>query len=127
MKTSNKLLTAVVVLAAAPLLCTSVAEYFRTTPLRELLGRIDRTPVRVVDARGLRLDADSLAGPTTPRLLLEGLPQAGEVALCGDTLVLRSEAVRSVCVAEAEVLLLDGRTIRRPFGTKEAAIRYRRP
>ena len=78
MKTSNKLLTAVVVLAAAPLLCTSVAEYFRTAPLRELLGRIDRTPVRVVDARGLRLDADSLAGPTTPRLLLEGLPQAGD-------------------------------------------------
>ena len=43
MKTSNKLLTAVVVLAAAPLLCTSVAEYFRTAPLRDfaagLMGR----------------------------------------------------------------------------------------
>lgn len=115
MKTSNKILTLLLLLAVGPTLFFRMAAMCRTAGYRETVAPLATAQVRVIDGRGLAPAAAPKRCDGSAALFFCGIPAAGEVALRGDTLVLRGRRVRALSFPGAEALLLTDTTIRSPF------------
>lgn len=123
MKTSNKILTGLLLAAALPFLLAYVLYGGRMAAFRDLTGMLDGGAIRVVDARTAPLRVAEFIPNGHKKLGAKGIPAADELFLQGDTLVVRTAKITELVVPEAEVLLLADTVLRQPAPTGEDGVR----
>ncbi len=119
MKTSNKILTGLLLAAAVPFLLAYVLYGGRMAAFRDLTDLLEEQQIRVVDARTAPLRVAEYVPDRHKKLIARGIPAVDEVFLQGDTLVVRTAKIRELVVPEAEVLLLADTVLRRAVPTEE--------
>ena len=122
MKTSNKILTAVILLAILPsiVILTLVAANTRKTV--QTINNINIGSIRIVDARdaNLILARDDKAHTDKGLIRIDSNIKDKEemVKVVGDTLIISNKVTR-ICIPSAKLLLLSDTTVENPFFRKD--------
>lgn len=122
MKTSNKVLIAVILLAILPSIIILALAICNTRRSVQTINNINISNIRVVDARGanLSLARDARAHTDKGVIWIQSNIKDNEevVKVIGDTLIVGSKVVR-LCIPNAELLLLPDSTVENPFHRKD--------
>ena len=118
MKTSNKVLIAVIFLAILPSIVILALVVANTRKTVQTINNINIGSIRVVDARGanLTLARDDKAHTDKGLIWIDSKIEDKEemVKVVGDTLII-SDNVTRICIPSAELLLLPDSTVENPF------------
>ena len=118
MKTSNKVLIAVIFLAILPSIVILALVVANTRKTVQTINNINIGSIRVVDARGanLTLARDDKAHTDKGLIWIDSNINDKEemVKVVGDTLII-SDNVTRICIPSAELLLLPDSTVENPF------------
>ena len=121
MKTSNKVLIAVIFLAILPSIVILALVVANTRKTVQTLNNINIGSIRVVDARGanLTLARDDKAHTDKGLIWIDSNINDKEemVKVVGDTLIISSNVTR-ICIPSAELLLLPDSVVEDPFCRK---------
>ena len=121
MKTSNKALIAVILLAVLPSIVILALVVANTRKTVQTINNINIGSIRVVDARGanLTLARDDKAHTDKGLIWIESKIKDKEemVKVVGDTLIISSNVTR-ISIPSAELLLLPDSVVENPFGRK---------
>ena len=119
MKTSNKILVAVILLAILPSIVILARVVANT---RKTVQTINNSNIRIVDARGanLTLARDDKAHTNKGLIWIDSNIKDKEemVKVVDDTLIVSGKVTR-LCIPSAELLLLPDTTIEGPFFSKD--------
>lgn len=122
MKTSNKVLIAIIFLAILPSIVILALAIANTRKTVQTINNINIGNIRIVDARGanLTLARDDKAHTDKGLIWIESYIKDNEqtVKVVGDTLIVSSKVTR-LCIPSAELLLLPDTTIEKPFSRKD--------
>lgn len=122
MKTSNKVLIAIIFLAILPSIVILALAIANTRKTVQTINNINIENIRIVDARGanLTLARDDKAHTDKGLIWIESYIKDNEqtVKVVGDTLIVSSKVTR-LCIPSAELLLLPDTTIEKPFFRKD--------
>ena len=122
MKTSNKILVAVIFLAILPSIVILAIVVANTRKTVQTINNLNIGNIRIVDARGanLTLARDDKAHTDKGLIWIESKIKDKEemVKVVGDTLIV-SDNVTRICIPSAELLLLPDTTIEKPFFRKD--------
>lgn len=122
MKTSNKVLIAIIFLAILPSIVILAIVVANTRKTVQTINNINIGNIRIVDARGanLTLARDDKAHTNKGLIWIESYIKDNEqtVKVVGDTLIVSSKVTR-LCIPSAELLLLPDTTIEKPFFRKD--------
>ena len=122
MKTSNKILTAVILLAILPSIVILTLVVANTRKTVQTINNINIGSIRVVDARGanLTLARDDKAHTDKGLIWIDSKIKDKEemVKVVGDTLIISSNVTR-ISIPSAELLLLPDSVVENPFGRKD--------
>lgn len=122
MKTSNKVLIAIIFLAILPSIVILALAIANTRQTIKQITNINIGNIRIVDARGanLTLARDDKAHTDKGLIWIESYIKDNEqtVKVVGDTLIVSSKVTR-LCIPSAELLLLPDTTIEKPFFRKD--------
>lgn len=122
MKTSNKVLIAIIFLAILPSIVILALAIANTRKTVQTINNINIENIRIVDARGanLTLSRDDIAHTDKGLIWIESYIKDKEdiVKVVGDTLIVGSKVIR-LCVPNAELLLLPDSTVENPFFRKD--------
>ena len=120
MKTSNKVLIAIIFLAILPSIVILALAISNTQQTVQTINNISN--IRIVDARGanLTLSRDDIAHTDKGLIWIESYIKDKEdiVKVVGDTLIVGSKVIR-LCVPNAKLLLLPDSTVENPFFRKD--------
>ena len=118
MKTSNKVLIAVIFLAILPSIVILALVVANTRKTVQTINNINIGSIRIVDARGanLTLARDDKAHTDKGLIWIDSNINDKEemVKVVGDTLII-SDNVTRICIPSAELLLLPDSTVENPF------------
>ena len=121
MKTSNKALIAVILLAILPSIVILALVVANTRKTVQTINNINIGSIRVVDARGanLTLARDDKAHTDKGLIWIDSKIKDKEemVKVVGDTLII-SDNVTRISIPSAELLLLPDSVVENPFGRK---------
>lgn len=121
MKTSNKALIAVILLAVLPSIVILALVVANTRKTVQTINNINIGSIRVVDARGanLTLARDDKAHTDKGLIWIESKIKNNKemVKVVGDTLII-SNNVSRISIPSAELLLLPDSVVENPFGKK---------
>ena len=122
MKTSNKVLIAIIFLSILPSIVILALAIANTRKTVQTINNINIGSIRVVDARGanLTLARDDEAHTDKGLIWIDSNINDKEemVKVVGDTLIVSSKVTR-LCIPSAELLLLPDTTIEKPFFRKD--------
>lgn len=122
MKTSNKALIAVILLAVLPSIVILALVVANTRKTVQTINNINIGSIRVVDARGanLTLARDDKAHTDKGLIWIDSKIKDKEemVKVVGDTLIISSNVTR-ISIPSAELLLLPDSVVENPFGKKD--------
>lgn len=122
MKTSNKVLIAIIFLAILPSIVILALAIANTRQTIKQITNINIGNIRIVDARGanLTLARDDKAHTDKGLIWIESYIKDNKqtVKVVGDTLIVSSKVTR-LCIPSAELLLLPDTTIEKPFFRKD--------
>lgn len=122
MKTSNKVLIAIIFLAILPSIVILALAIANTRKTVQTINNINIGNIRIVDARGanLTLARDDKAHTNKGLIWIESYIKDKEqtIKVVGDTLIVSSKVSR-LCIPSAELLLLPDTTIEKPFFRKD--------
>ncbi|MBQ9137545.1 MAG: hypothetical protein IJX65_02790 [Alistipes sp.] len=122
MKTSNKVLIAIIFLAIIPSIVILALAVSNTRQTVQTINNINISNIRVVDARGanLSLADNDKAHVGTGLIWIESNIKDKEevIKVVGDTLIVGSNITR-LCIPNAEVLLLPDSVVENPFHSKD--------
>lgn len=122
MKTSNKVLIAIIFLAILPSIVILALAIANTRKTVQTINNINIENIRIVDARGanLTLARDDKAHTNKGLIWIDSNIKDNEemVKVVGDTLIV-SDNVTRICIPSAELLLLPDTTIEKPFFRKD--------
>lgn len=122
MKTSNKVLIAIIFLAILPSIVILALVVANTRKTVQTINNINIGNIRIVDARGanLTLARDDKAHTDKGLIWIESNINDKEemVKVVGDTLII-SDNVTRISIPSAELLLLPDTTIEKPFFRKD--------
>lgn len=122
MKTSNKVLIAIIFLAILPSIVILALAIANTRKTVQTINNINIENIRIVDARGanLTLARDDKAHTDKGLIWIESYIKDNEqtIKVVGDTLIVSSKVTR-LCIPSAELLLLPDTTIEKPFFRKD--------
>ena len=122
MKTSNKVLIAIIFLAILPSIVILAIVVANTRKTVQTINNINIGNIRIVDARGanLTLARDDKAHTDKGLIWIESYLKDNEqtIKVVGDTLIVSSKVTR-LCIPSAELLLLPDTTIEKPFFRKD--------
>lgn len=122
MKTSNKVLIAIILLAILPSIVILAIVVANTRKTVQTINNINIENIRIVDARGanLTLARDDKAHTDQGLIWIDSNIKDKEemVKVVGDTLIV-SDNVTRICIPSAELLLLPDTTIEKPFFRKD--------
>lgn len=122
MKTSNKVLIAVILLAILPSIIILALAICNTRRSVQTINNVNISNIRVVDARGanLSLARDDRAHTDKGVIWIQSNIKDNEevVKVVGDTLVVGDKVVR-LCIPNAELLLLPDSAVETPFHRKD--------
>lgn len=122
MKTSNKALIAVILLAILPSIVILALVVANTRKTVQTINNINIGSIRVVDARGanLTLARDDKAHTDKGLIWIDSKIKDKEemVKVVGDTLIISSNVTR-ISIPSAELLLLPDSVVGNPFGRKD--------
>ena len=122
MKTSNKVLIAIIFLAILPSIVILALAIANTRQTIKQITDINTYNINVVDARGANISlarddsAHAKMGVVWIRSKISDKEQV--VKIVGDTLIVSSKVTR-LCIPSAELLLLPDTTIEKPFFRKD--------
>ena len=121
MKTSNKILTAVILLAILPSIVILTLVVANTRKTVQTINNINIGIIRIVDARdaNLILARDDKAHTDKGLIRIDSNIKDKEemVKVVGDTLIISSNVTR-ISIPSAELLLLPDSVVENPFGRK---------
>ncbi len=121
MKTSNKVLIAVIFLAILPSIVILALVVANTRKTVQTINNINIGSIRIVDARGanLTLARDDKAHTDKGLIWIDSKIKDKEemVKVVGDTLII-SDNVTRICIPSAKLLLLPDCVVENPFGRK---------
>ena len=121
MKTSNKALIAVILLAILPSIVILALVVANTRKTVQTINNINIGSIRIVDARGtnLKLARDDKAHTDKGLIWIDSKIKDKEemVKVVGDTLIISSNVTR-ISIPSAELLLLPDSVVENPFGRK---------
>lgn len=122
MKTSNKILTAVILLAILPSIVILTLVVANTRKTVQTINNINIGSIRIVDARdaNLILARDDKAHTDKGLIRIDSnIKDKGEmVKVVGDTLIISNKVTR-ICIPSAKLLLLSDTTVENPFFRKD--------
>ena len=122
MKTSNKILAAIILLAILPSIVILAIVVANTRKTVQTINNINISNIRIVDARGanLTLARDDKAHTDKGLIWIDSNIKDKEemVKVVDDTLIVSSKVTR-LCIPSAELLLLPDTTIEKPFFRKD--------
>ena len=122
MKTSNKVLIAIIFLAILPSIVILAIVVANTRKTVQTINNINIGNIRIVDARGanLTLARDDKAHTDKGLIWIESYIKDNEqtIKVVGDILIVSSKVTR-LCIPSAELLLLPDTTIEKPFFRKD--------
>ena len=122
MKTSNKVLIAVIFLAILPSIVILALVVANTRKSVQTINNINISSIRIVDARGvnLTLARDDKAHTNKGLIWIDSKIKDKEemVKVVGDTLIISSNVTR-ISIPSAELLLLPDSVVENPFGRKD--------
>lgn len=122
MKTSNKILVAVILLAILPSIVILAIVVANTRKTVQTINNINIGNIRIVDARGanLTLARDDKAHTDKGLIWIDSNIKDKEemVKVVDDTLIVSGKVTR-LCIPSAELLLLPDTTIEKPFFRKD--------
>ena len=122
MKTSNKILTAVILLAILPSIVILTLVVANTRKTVQTINNINIGSIRIVDARdaNLILARDDKAHTDKGLIRIDSNIKDKEemVKVVDDTLIVSGKVTR-LCIPSAELLLLPDTTIEKPFFRKD--------
>ena len=118
MKTSNKILTAVILLAILPSIVILTLVVANTRRTVQTINNINIGSIRIVDARdaNLILARDDKAHTDKGLIRIDSNIKDKEemVKVVGDTLIISNKVTR-ICIPSAKLLLLSDTTVENPF------------
>lgn len=122
MKTSNKILTAVILLAILPSIVILTLVVANTRRTVQTINNINIGSIRIVDARdaNLILARDDKAHTDKGLIRIDSNIKDKEemVKVIGDTLIISNKVTR-ICIPSAKLLLLSDTTVENPFFRKD--------
>lgn len=122
MKTSNKILTAVIFLAILPSIVILTLVVANTRRTVQTINNINIGSIRIVDARdaNLILARDDKAHTDKGLIRIDSNIKDKEemVKVVGDTLIISNKVTR-ICIPSAKLLLLSDTTVENPFFRKD--------
>ncbi|MBQ4502157.1 MAG: hypothetical protein U0L45_07015 [Alistipes sp.] len=122
MKTSNKILTAVILLAILPSIVILTLVVANTRKTVQTINNINIGSIRIVDARdaNLILARDDKAHTDKGLIRIDSNIKDKEemVKVVGDTLIISNKVTR-ICIPSAKLLLLSDTTVENPFFRKD--------
>lgn len=122
MKTSNKVLIAIIFLAILPSIVILALAIANTRQTIKQITNINIGNIRIVDARGanLTLARDDKAHTDKGLIWIESYIKDKEqiIKVVGDTLII-SDNVTRISIPSAELLLLPDSVVENPFGRKD--------
>ena len=122
MKTSNKILTAVILLAILPSIVILTLVVANTRKTVQTINNINIGSIRIVDARdaNLILARDDKAHTDKGLIRIDSNIKDKEemVKVVGDTLIIGNKVTR-ICIPSAKLLLLSDTTVENPFFRKD--------
>ena len=122
MKTSNKILTAVILLAILPSIVIPTLVVANTRKTVQTINNINIGSIRIVDARdaNLILARDDKAHTNKGLIRIDSNIKDKEemVKVVGDTLIISNKVTR-ICIPSAKLLLLSDTTVENPFFRKD--------
>lgn len=122
MKSSNKVLIAVILLAILPSIVILALAICNSRQTLQTINNINISNIRVVDARNanLILARDDKAHTDKGLIRIESnlCDKAEMVKVVGDTLIVSQEVIR-ICIPNAKLLLLPDSTVENPFSRKD--------
>ncbi|MBQ5353609.1 MAG: hypothetical protein IIX42_00155 [Alistipes sp.] len=122
MKTSNKILTAVILLAILPSIVILTLVVANTRRTVQTINNINIGSIRIVDARdaNLILARDDKAHTDKGLIRIDSNIKDKEemVKVVGDTLIISNKVTR-ICIPSAKLLLLSDTTVENPFFRKD--------
>lgn len=122
MKTSNKILTAVIFLAILPSIVILTLVVANTRKTVQTINNINIGSIRIVDARdaNLILARDDKAHTDKGLIRIDSNIKDKEemVKVVGDTLIISNKVTR-ICIPSAKLLLLSDSTVENPFFRKD--------
>ena len=122
MKTSNKILTAVILLAILPSIVILTLVVANTRKTVQTINNINIGSIRIVDARdaNLLLARDDKAHTDKGLIRIDSNIKDKEemVKVVGDTLIISNKVTR-ICIPSAKLLLLSDTTVENPFFRKD--------
>ncbi|MBR2115888.1 MAG: hypothetical protein IJ942_02580 [Alistipes sp.] len=122
MKTSNKILTAVILLAILPSIVILTLVVANTRKTVQTINNINIGSIRIVDARdaNLILARDDKAHTNKGLIRIDSNIKDKEemVKVVGDTLIISNKVTR-ICIPSAKLLLLSDTTVENPFFRKD--------
>ena len=122
MKTSNKVLIAIILLAILPSIVILAIVVANTRKTVQTINNINIENIRIVDARGanLTLARDDKAHTDKGLIRIESNIKDKEqmIKVVGDTLIVSSKITR-LCIPSAELLLLPDSVVENPFGRRD--------
>ena len=122
MKTSNKVLIAIILLAILPSIVILAIVVANTRKTVQTINNINIENIRIVDARGanLTLARDDKAHTDKGLIWIESKIKDKEqmIKVVGDTLIVSSKVTR-LCIPSAELLLLPDSVVENPFGRRD--------
>lgn len=122
MKTSNKILTAVILLAILPSIVILTLVVANTRKTVQTINNINIGSIRIVDARdaNLILARDDKAHTDKGLIRIDSNIKDKEemVKVVGDTLIISNKVTR-ICIPSAKLLLLSDSTVENPFFRKD--------
>lgn len=122
MKTSNKVLIAIIFLAILPSIVILAIVVANTRKTVQTINNINIGNIRIVDARGANLtlarDEEAHTNKGLVRIDSNIKDKEQMIKVVGDTLIVSSKVTR-LCIPSAELLLLPDTTIEKPFFRKD--------
>jgi hypothetical protein len=122
MKTSNKVLIAIILLAILPSIVILAIVVANTRKTVQTINNINIENIRIVDARGanLTLARDDKAHTGKGLIWIDSNIKDKEqmIKVVGDTLIVSSKVTR-LCIPSAELLLLPDSVVENPFGRRD--------
>lgn len=122
MKTSNKILAAVIFLAILPSIVILTLVVANTRKTVQTINNINIGSIRIVDARdaNLILARDDKAHTDKGLIRIDSNIKDKEemVKVVGDTLIISNKVTR-ICIPSAKLLLLSDTTVENPFFRKD--------
>ena len=122
MKTSNKILTAVILLAILPSIVILTLVVANTRKTVQTINNINIGSIRIVDARDANLILARDDKAHTDKGLIRRDSNINDkeemVKVVGDTLIISNKVTR-ICIPSAKLLLLSDTTVENPFFRKD--------